>query len=174
MTLDDLVTCSRGELAELLMSGERVSSAELAAGGAWAGTALALPRWAERVAWRKFAKVFWSTAEGVRGENLAVEQNGLRQPWRPRLRRGRLHTYGPFWARDTDAGLVIDYRGPAGPLSPWRFVRDPLVRVGPRLYLGVSDLCSRRLALALRTPTWFALTPGEGPLGAYRAGKRAQ
>jgi len=163
MTLDELMGCSRAQLSGHLAEGEPVHSDELVAGGAWAGVALGLPRLVEAVAWKTFLKVVQRGRRGPCGYNVAVEQRGLAS-WQPVERRGRLRAYGPFVVDDTDRGVVLDYGAAAGRFDPMRWVRDPLVRVGPSLLLGVSDLHSRRLGLSARTPTWFALMPPPAPL----------
>jgi hypothetical protein len=138
------------------------------------GVSLGLPRFVEKLTWKKFKKVFVTGPEGITGYNEAVEQNPLDAPWISKTRRGTPVRYGYYHLRtcdglrvprDWDRGLVIDYGPPAAALDPMRFVKDPLVSLNPGsvdLLLGVSyaDLGPLKLPM----PTWFALMPGDAVL----------
>jgi hypothetical protein len=146
-------------LREQLRDGEPVSPEDLA-GSTFAGISLGLPKWLEKLLWKKFYKVIERPADGaIRGYNQRAVQNRLDQPWEPLLRRGRPVRYGHFAVTSDERGAAsIDYGDRRPAWAPMARVRDPLVRLsssGPLVLLGVSQiaLASRRL----RTPTFFAL-----------------
>lgn len=145
------------------------------------GTSLGLPRWMERLSWKKFRKTFHHdpTTGELRGWNVRLVQNGLDAPDEPLQRRGKPHTFGHYevvpcagyamptyrgrtvWAH---RGLMIDYALGDTPPSLMRHVRDPLVAVrpgDPSLLLGWSyaDLGVVRVG----TPSFFTLELA-GPL----------
>jgi hypothetical protein len=116
-------------------------------GTEYRGISLGLPRWVERLTWKKFKKVFRRDAQtgAVRGWNVRIQQNALDEPWIPMMRKGAPWSFGHFTVRD-DA--VLDYG----------LMRDPLVSLEAGkvdLLLGVSDLALG--PLSLRTPTYFCL-----------------
>ena len=158
--LSDLLELDRRGLSERLRDGHPIS-AEALHDREFHGVALGLPRFVERLTWKKFKKVFITHGHGLRGYNEAVEQNGLDAPWITRVRRGRPVRYGHFEVRPAEHGLLIDYGPPARRFDPMRFVQDPLVAVDPdsnELLLGVSILALGPLRIP--TPTYFALLPG--------------
>jgi hypothetical protein len=175
VTLDDLLPLSRRELARLLAEGHAVEPTALD-DTEYLGVSLGLPRWVERLTWKKFKKVFRRDGDrGVlRGWNVRVHDSPLDAPWKDRTRDGRSVTWGHYTVHDAAAypeagiygrALMIDYGGVApGRLDPQRLIRDPLVALNPgdpSLLLGYSyaALGGRRVDL----PTFFALVRG-GPL----------
>lgn len=168
-SLSDLLGLSRRELGHRLQQGHPVEVESLA-NREFHGVALGLPRFVERLTWKKFKKVFVTHETGLQGYNEAVTQNGLQAPWISRTRRGEPVRYGYFEVRPAERGLLIDYGPPAHRFNPMRFVQDPLVAVdegSSELLLGVSILALGRFRVP--TPTYFALLPGDPiPVGVSR------
>ncbi len=145
------------------------------------GTSLGLPRWMERLTWKKFRKTFHHdpTTGKLRGWNVRLLQNGLHTSDVPLLRGGKPHTFGHYEVRScagyamptyrgktvwAHRGLMIDYVLGDNPPGPMRRIRDPLVAVrpgDPTLLLGWSyvDLGVLRMG----TPSFFTLELA-GPL----------
>ena len=144
---------SRAELAERFASGQPFAADRLS-GYVYRGLSLGLGRLIERLSWVQFAKAFTAARPGIVGWNIRCEQTGPDQPWKPRMRRGRPHTFGHFAVVDDDKGVELDYRDSA----LLKAVRDPLVSLsGPQavLVLGRTELAGfgRRLV----TPSYFVL-----------------
>ncbi|MEZ4319331.1 MAG: hypothetical protein R3F61_17590 [Myxococcota bacterium] len=169
MTLDDLLALDRSALDALLTAGHPVSTDALV-NREFHGVSLGLPRFVERLTWKKFKKVFVQRDDAIHGYNEAVEQNALDAPWISVRKRGEPVRYWHFHLRPCDErvptawnrGLLIDYAPPAKPWDVMRFMRDPLVAVNPGsadLLLGVSY--AELGPLRIPTPTWFALVPGD-------------
>lgn len=134
------------------------------------GVSLGLPRWVEKLTWKKFKKVFCRDPQtGVlRGWNVRIVQDGLDEPWTPMMKRGERRTFGHYQVVDPagykmpkpcGGGLLIHY----GLGGNRRFgllprLRDPIVAVNPDsadLLLGWSylDLGFVRFG----TPSFFTL-----------------
>jgi hypothetical protein len=171
MTYEDLLKLGRSELHELLVAGKPVDVDGLA-DREYHGTSLGLPGFVDKIAWKKFKKVFHREPDGsVRGWNVAAVQNALDEPWSDALKRGERSTYGYYAVRDAAdypvparyrRGLMIDYGlGGNGRLDPMGRIRDPLVALDDAgtLLLGVSLLDSGPGGCWL-LPTYFSLTPG--------------
>lgn len=141
---------SNAELSSLLASGGPVAPSDLA-GYAFRGISLGLPGFVDRLLWKTFAKVFVSTATGVRGFNLRIDQS---QPdaYRPRRRKPR---FGDFVAVADGDETVLDY-GLANPSwHPLARMRDRLVRLDNDRFLGRADIAA--FGRELRTPSFFTL-----------------
>lgn len=135
------------------------------------GVSLNLPSLVEKLTWVKFAKVFKSDGDGLRGWNCKVEQTALDAPWVLRQRGGTPETYGHYrvvstagytMPRPYGAGdCMLDYGLGGNPrLDPSARVRDPVVALDERseLLLGWSyvDLGVARTP----TPSYFVLRRG--------------
>ncbi len=143
---------SRTALADVFASG-RAFDPSLVAGWVYRGTSLGLPNWLERLTWIKFAKAFERDGDRIRGWNIRIEQDDLDRPWRPKRRRGRPITFGPFVVVERE-GVVLDYGLGKGAM---RALRDPVVALDPR-----ADVLLGRSLLAfgpatLPTPSYFLL-----------------
>jgi hypothetical protein len=105
------------------------------------------------LSWIKFAKAFHRDGDRVRGWNIRIEQDELDRPWRPKLRRGRAVTFGPFVVVARDA-VVLDYGLGGGAMSA---LRDPVVALDDRadVLLGRSLLQIGRTTIP--TPSYFLL-----------------
>ncbi len=127
------------------------------------GTTLGNSAFAERLTWKIFRKVVVRQilADGTvtrRGWNVRLEQTGVNGESRSlRTRDGAARCFGPFRVEEGEQGAYLDYGVHENRFSATRFVRDPLVFVGEKLLLGVSNL--HLGSLVLGTPTYFALTP---------------
>jgi hypothetical protein len=177
VTAAEACTWSPAELARRMASGHGFEPARIA-GSIYRGTSLGLPRWVERLTWKKFAKAF--AADGTSGWNIRIEQDGVDRcvlyrslgqtasgapddrPWRPRQRRGAPITFGRFAVVVDHGQVVLDYRAGGGLLAP---LRDPLVALDDRAdtLLGRSLLAFGRRRIP--TPSYFLLErdPGLGP-----------
>jgi hypothetical protein len=154
LSAHDLVRLPRRELRALAAGARPVEPSSLD-DSEWRGTSLGLPRWVERLTWKKFKKVFHRDGPTLRGWNVRVLQNALAEPWITRVRRGRPVGFGHFVVRDAPTGgVLLDY-GIEGARLPMRLVRDPLLALGDDLLLGWSDVMVR--GRAWPTPTFFAL-----------------
>jgi len=134
------------KLAAAMAAGRAFDPAALGS-STYRGTSLGLPRWLERLTWKRFAKTF----VGARGYNTRIEQTGA---WRPMLRRGAPITFGHFAVVVERGVVVLDYSGERGPLGA---LRDPLVALDDRadLLLGRSLLAVA--GRAIPTPSYFLL-----------------
>lgn len=165
----------RKDLMDVMCAGHRIDPLALR-DREYRGISLGLPRWVERLTWKKFKKVFHydPEREALRGWNVRMVQNGLEQPWEPLLLAGRRdaenqpRTFGHFGVvsaapyrlpRACGAGLMIDYGlGGNGWLDPVRWLRDPVVAVNPgsaELLLGWSYLDFGWVRVP--TPSYFVL-----------------
>lgn len=161
MTLDDLLTLSNRQLADLLAAGRPVD-ADALIDMEYRGTSLGLPAFVDRLLWKTFVKTFHRDPQtgAVRGWNVRMEQTGLDGPLVPMKRRGVPLTFGHYAVQPAvdGPGLSLDY-GAGG--NPWydvmRVVKDPLVSLdgSPDLLLGgsVVHLGPARWL----TPAFFAL-----------------
>jgi len=153
ITAASLRARSSAELAAVMASGRPFDPAAVA-GWVYRGTSLGLPGLVEKLTWIKFAKAFHRDGAGIRGWNVRVEQDGLDRPWRPKLRRDRPVTFGPFDVVEERGAVVLDYRRAGGVL---RALRDPLVALDDH-----ADVLFGRSLLAvagrmLPTPSYFLL-----------------
>ncbi|MEZ4219346.1 MAG: hypothetical protein R3B13_00365 [Polyangiaceae bacterium] len=170
----DLLHASKRELMELLRSGHDIDPAALH-DTEYKGTSLGLPRWVERLTWKKFKKTFHHdpSRNVLRGWNVRLEQNALDEPCVPRLKHGTPVTFGHYQVvspaqfripEGCDHGLLIHYGlGGNGRLDPMTRVRDPLVALeagDTRLLLGWSYV---DIGWCLGTPSFFTLEY-DGPL----------
>jgi hypothetical protein len=171
MTIDELLDARPRDLERAMVGGHPFDPAELD-GAVYRGISLGLPAWIERLTWKKFAKGFRRDGGGrLRGWNQRIVQDGLDQPWRPKLRRGRPVIFGHFEVvTDDRGGVVLDYRGAELAL---RAVRDPLVA----LHAGSIDVLLGRSLLdvgvtTLGTPSYFVLQRDAALTTAARAASR--
>lgn len=153
MTFADVAALPTQELARLLRDLPPFDPARLAGanGSTYRGISLGLPRWMDRVLWRKFAKHF---ATNGRGFNLRIVQDALDAPWRVQRRHGRARTFGPFAVQRAAHGVELDY-SIANPAM--RLLRDPLVALDASadLVVGCSLLAVGRHRIP--TPSYFVL-----------------
>jgi hypothetical protein len=160
IALDDLVRMGPRKLRRVFEAGHTFDVSELP-DSEYHGVSLGLPRFVERLTWKKFKKVFHRNDAGaMRGWNVRVVQNQLDEEWCDRTKGGLPITYGHFSVDDSDSGVVLDYGVGGGVLNR---VRDPLVslRAGStdRL-LGYSGI--EVLGRVVWTPSFFLLERG-GP-----------
>jgi hypothetical protein len=174
ITKEDLLGMSRRDLKDTLANGHSIEAEELS-NREYHGISLGLPRWAEKLSWKKFKKVFRREQSGsLRGWNAAVVDNGLDEDWIDTKRGNVPITYwhyvvvpaqGHLLPGPYDMGLLIHYGwGGNSLLSTMRPIRDPLLAVNEgsnELLLGYSylDFGFARFD----TPTFFCLIRG-GPL----------
>lgn len=156
----ELCHLSRRELHDTFMIGRPVDLAAIT-DYCYRGVSLGLPTLLERLSWKKFAKTFARTDEGlVRGHNLRIEQDGLDKPWTLSLRNGKPRPFGPYQVTRVPGTVhvEIDYGLGSHGLSPLRLLRDPLRRLDDAsdLLLGVS-LIDVGFAKRLATPSYFLL-----------------
>jgi len=172
--IDDLLAMSRRELMHELRRGHPIDPSQLD-DSEYRGISLGLPRFVERLTWKKFKKVFHrDPSSGVlRGWNVRIEQDGLDRPWVPMMRDGEPRTFGHFCVVPSnghapagcEAALLLDYGSAGnGRLDPVRPLRDPVVAVHAGrcdLLLGWSyvDLGFAKVG----TPSFFSLER-DGPL----------
>lgn len=155
-----LLRASRDELRALLASGHPIAADSLD-DTLYRGISLGLPGWVERLTWKKFAKVFHRdpATQQLRGFNVRIEQDGLDQPWRARMRRGRPWTFGHFVVVADRDRLLLDYSAcSTRAADPLRALRDPLVALVPgsaELLLGWSYLAIGPARIP--TPSYFLL-----------------
>ena len=137
---------------------------------AYNGISLGLPKWMVKLSWLKFMKAFSiDSIDGrVRGWNIRAIDDGINNPWRPKLRSGRPITFGHFdvttldnW-RGMTQGVVLDYsrhgRGGNGLLNG---LRDPLVSLqadSTQQLLGMSYI--KLGTFGVPTPSYFLLERG--------------
>lgn len=168
-TAAELHRMTRAELMDVLRSGHAIEPRALD-DTEYKGTSLGLPRWVERLTWKKFKKVFHRDPESgaLRGWNVRLEQNELAGPCVPKTKHGEPVTFGHYRVvspeghrvvRGCDRGLLIHYGlGGNRALDPVCRVRDPIVAVAagdPTLLLGWSYV---DLGFAcLGTPSFFTL-----------------
>lgn len=160
ITRADLLAASSSELRSLLRGGHPIDPSRLD-DTTYRGISLGLPAWVERLSWKKFAKAFHRDplTKQLRGWNIRIEQDGLERPWRGRMRRGTLWTFGHFAVvRDRDR-LLLDYgAGGNRRTDPLRMLRDPLVALAAdsvELLLGWSYLAIGPARIP--TPSYFLL-----------------
>lgn len=175
-TSRDFLDLSRDALKRALAAGHPFDPRELD-DQEYRGISLGLPRWVERLTWKKFMKTFHRDPNtgALRGWNVRIEQSPLEDPaWEPMRKGGEPFTFGHYRVTElagyripapVEHGVMIDYGlGGNGLLDFTRRVRDPLVAVNPGssdLLLGWSyvDLGLFRFG----TPSFFVLER-HGPL----------
>jgi len=165
----DLLEASARELREAFRTGYAFDASALD-DTEYKGVSLNMPRFVEKLTWKKFKKVFHRDPETghLRGWNVRLEQNALEAPCVAKTRRGAPFTFGHF--RVVEAGgrkmpvpgkppLVLDYAlGENSALDFMRFVRDPIVALNPddpRLLLGCMYV--ELGPLRIPTPSFFTL-----------------
>lgn len=175
MTRDEeLMSMRPRQLAEVLRAGHPIDPYALD-DRQYRGISLGLPRWIERLTWKKFRKTFHRDPNtgALRGWNVRIVQNGLDAPDEPMKKRGEPFTFGHYEVVETTGrrvpngaqGLLIDYgRGGNGALDPLSRMRDPLVALEPgstERLLGWSyvDLGFGSIG----TPSYFLLVR-DGPI----------
>lgn len=166
--LEDVVNAPKSALPKLLRGGHPIDPRALD-NTLYRGVSLGLPRWAEKLSWKTFAKTFYrATPESeLFGWNVRLEQTGIGGPLVPKTKKGAPHCFGYYGVTgthgyglpaDLQQGLLIQYRfGPNFPLDVIRIVRDPLVALNPddpTLLLGWSYV---HLGGVLWTPSYFVL-----------------
>lgn len=165
--LQDLVNAPNDELPKLLRAGHPIDPNALD-NRLYRGVSLGLPRWAEALSWKTFAKTFYRGHDGgLYGWNVRLEQTGIEGRLVPKTKGQHPHCFGFYGVtktdgyhppRGTERGLLIQYRfGPNARISPLNWVRDPLVAVNPddpSLLLGWSYV---HLFGGIWTPSYFAL-----------------
>jgi hypothetical protein len=90
---------------------------------------------------RKFKKGFYKDADGVKGYNVKVKQNGLIDPWVDIIKKGNSVKHGwydvyPVRAEEVDSlypdALLLNYNSERNPVvDPSRVLRDYLVQADP-------------------------------------------
>lgn len=169
MKAADLLHASSRELRAAFAAGHRFDALALD-DTEYKGVSLNMPRFVEKLTWKKFKKVFHRDPEtGVlRGWNVRLEQNELEGPCLPKTRRGKAMTFGHFHVVDP-AGrelpvpgrppVLLDYGvGENGWFDVIRFMRDPLVALNQgdaRLLLGCMYV--ELGPLRFPTPSFFTL-----------------
>lgn len=169
--LEDLTSMDSRALDQTMRNGHPIDENVLA-DREYDGVSLNLPRFAVKLTWLKFAKVFHRSSDGtLRGWNCKAEQTPLDAPWVLSSKRGQPVTYGHYavvpcdgyrMPRPYDGGLMLDYGlGRNSNLDPTSRVRDPIVAVNEgdsSLLLGWSyvDLGFSSVA----TPSYFVLRRG--------------
>lgn len=162
----DLRSMNRRELRAVLDAGHPIEPQALG-DREYRGVSLGLPGWVDKLAWKKFKKVFHSEPSGaLRGWNVRIVQNDLDDTYVAEQRGGRPRTFGHFLVvsepgphKGGVGRLLLDYgRGARHKLDPLRVLRDPLVAVNAgsvELLLGWSylDLGFARVP----TPSFFSL-----------------
>lgn len=165
----DLLDAGAKELRAAFAAGHRFDASALD-DTEYKGVSLNMPRFVEKLTWKKFKKVFHRDPETghLRGWNVRLEQNELEAPCVPKTRRGEPVTFGHF--RVVEAGerrmpvagkppIVLDYAlGENSALDFMRFVRDPLVALDegdPRVLLGCMYI--ELGPLRIPTPSYFTL-----------------
>tara|TARA_R110002073_G_scaffold177151_3_gene334998 strand:- start:33635 stop:34174 length:540 start_codon:yes stop_codon:yes gene_type:complete len=156
----NICALSRKELAQVFEDASAVDVDSIA-GYRYRGVSLGLPKWIEKLSWKKFAKTFVRSNDGtVSGWNLRIEQDTLDTPWRPQMKRGAEWRFGNFGvcAIPNSPHIEINYGLGTSGLSPLRRLRDPLRSLDKDgdLLLGRS-LVDVGIARRLGTPSWFVL-----------------
>lgn len=165
----DFLGMSRKELMHVMCNGYPIEPSALD-NMEYKGISLGLPRWIEKLTWKKFKKVFFREPDTdvLRGWNVRIVQDGLDQPWTPQMKGEERRTFGHYEVVDPEGckmpkpcggGLLIHYGlGGNRRFSPISRLRDPIVAVNPEsadLLLGWSylDLGFVRVG----TPSFFTL-----------------
>jgi len=145
---------SRHELAAAFATGQPFDP-ERVAGWVYRGTSLGLPGWLERLTWIKFAKAFHRDAgDRIRGWNIRIEQDGLDRAWRPKRRRGRAITFGPFVVVVANRDVVLDYGLGGGAM---RALRDPVVALDDTADVLLGRSLVKLGPATIPTPSYFLL-----------------
>ena len=161
--IQPLIHATRAQLHKQMREGYPCTPEELA-GFVYEGISLGLPRWAERLSWKKFQKAFVMEPEAsyVRGWNIRTVDDGLENPWRDQCVDGVPNTFGHFIAEQMETGVCLDYsrQGLLGN-GVLNGLRDPLVALqagDPTLILGRSTLSV--FGKRWGTPSYFLLRRG--------------
>ena len=156
-----------------MANGHPIDAGRLA-GYRYDGVSLGLPRWIERLSWKKFFKSFdqLDGSDTVYGWNTRAEDNALSDPWKPILKRERPVEFGQFHVCQATCtstpptlqqALLIDYsQGGRGGNGILNGLRDPLVALKKdcvQYLLGWSYL--KIGTFRLGTPSYFLLRRGE-------------
>jgi hypothetical protein len=161
----DLARLSNTDLMEVLLGGHAID-ADALAGKDYGGTSLGIPRFVERLTWKRFMKSFRRDDAGRLG-GFNVRIDNARPGWTPLLRGGAPVTFGPFavvspgghrMPRPAKRGLLLDYSEGGSRSGMLARVRDPLVAVTPgdvSLLLGWTYLDLGLTQVA--TPSFFTL-----------------
>lgn len=171
----DFLTLSGSELARAFESGHPFDPSALA-DAEYKGTSLGMPRFVEKLTWKKFKKVFHRDPDtkSLRGWNVRLEQNPLAEACVPKTKNGAPMTFGHYLVVEPGErrmpvpgrpAVLLDYgAGENAWWDPMRFVRDPLVAVNEgdvSLLLGCMYI--EVGPLRIRTPSFFTLEH-DGPL----------
>ncbi len=174
-TARDFLELGKRELREALAAGHSIDPL-LLDDTEYKGTSLGLPRWVEKLSWKKFKKVFHRDPESgaLRGWNVRLEQNDLDAPCIPLEKRGAPFTFGHYVVVEPTGrrvpahatrGLLIHYGlGGNARFDAMSLLRDPIVCVNegdPRLLLGWSYVDLGWFNVG--TPSFFTLEY-DGPL----------
>ena len=119
MDITPLLSSSRSELRQLLADGHPVDVNGLT-GHVYEGVSLGLPRWIEKLSWKKFQKAFHTDedSEVVRGWNIRTIDDSLEQPWVDQRSGDTPRTFGHFNVVSSDQpdtpeecrqGVLLDY-----------------------------------------------------------------
>lgn len=168
IVLQDLLSLSTKELAQHLRAGYPIAAHDLDH-TLYRGVSLGLPRWAEALTSKTFAKTFYRAEDGgLYGWNVRLQQTGITGPIAPKMRGDSPVCFGYYGVtsaqeyglpQNLSQGLLIQYRlGPNHAAHPIRWVRDPLVALNPQdpsLLLGWSYV--HLAGKILPTPSYFAL-----------------
>jgi hypothetical protein len=166
---EPLLNATGHALGEMMRDGYSIDPERLC-DTVYHGISLGLPRWVERLSWKKFMKVFYldPKTDSVRGWNVRAVDNGLEEAWIPKIKGGAQLTFGHFDVYSPSKyavhphELILDYgrRGHKGN-GLLNALRDPIIALTPDstdLLLGWSYLAigGRRV----RTPSYFLLIRG--------------
>ncbi|MBK7580541.1 MAG: hypothetical protein IPI67_10090 [Myxococcales bacterium] len=170
LTPTDLLTASAHQLREAFRGGHAIDNMASLDDTEYRGVSLGLPRFVERLTWKKFKKVFHRDPDTghLRGWNVRLEQNELDGPCIAKVRRGAPFTFGHFRVIEAPGrklpvpgkpSLILDYGlGENSRLDFMRCVRDPLVALSAGdsrvllgcMYVELGPIC-------LPTPSFFTL-----------------
>lgn len=172
MRLEELVQQPKSTLPKLLRTGHAIDAQALD-NTTYLGVSLGLPRWAEWLTWKTFAKTFYRAEDGeLYGWNVRLKQTGIEGELQPKMRGGKPRCFGFYGVTQSvgydapegcDRGLLIQYRlGPNARFDPLHWVRDPLVSMrqgDASLLLGWSYV---HVWGGVWTPSYFALQRVDG------------
>jgi len=171
--ISDFLTMRSRDLRAALVGGHPVDPAAIE-NREYHGIALGLPRWIERLTWKKFTKTFHRDPEtgALRGWNVRVVQTPLDDPaWEPQRRNDAPVTFGYYEVIPGEGvrmplpaqhGLLIHYGLGGNPLwEAFGRARDPLVAVNAgssELLLGWTYMDWGFVRVG--TPSFFLLKRG--------------
>jgi hypothetical protein len=171
--VQEFLKADRRELRDQMRNGYAIDPAALA-GFTYHGISLGLPRWVEKLSWKKFMKVFYQEADTqcLRGWNVRAADDDLTKDWSPKIKNDRPVTFGHYHVVDAYVphvpeelrhGLLIDYsRGGRGGNGALNHLRDPIVALAPDsvdTLLGWSYMALGQSRIP--TPSYFLLTRGD-------------